>query len=261
VFILALALIVFEYQFFFPIPTVPATIPEPVRALGERDDIRAVFDVPWEHLLTDKDAMYLQTGHGLPMLAGHITRRTPLNPAEGFLLQRTLDPALLDMEGVDVIILHKEWADAEGRMDALLRERLGAPTYEDERIAIFEVPVHSGDAPRFIASVELPDEITNQASLYFYAPQPGTVRLVGQIAANTSREALLYLDDLPILEWTVQGQLGLNVPVEVDSAGYHTLTIAVDPPCPSGGDPTLRCASLRISHVTLDEYVPLATVH
>jgi hypothetical protein len=259
VFILGLALIVFEYQFFFPIPTVTATIPEPVRALGERDDIRTVFDVPWEHLLTDKDAMYLQTGHGLPMLAGHITRRTPLNPAQGFLLQRTLDPALLDAAGVDVIILHKEWADAEGRMDALLRERLGAPTYEDERVAVFEVPAYSDGAPRFIASVELPDEITNQASLYFYAPQPGTVRLVGQIAANTSREALLYLDDLPILEWTVQGQLGLNVPVEVDSAGYHTLTIAADPPCRSGGDLTLRCDSLSVSDVTLDEYVPLAT--
>src|SRR5699024_5069533 len=132
----------FEYQFFWTMPTVPAIVPEPVRALNERDDIRAVFNVPWEHLLTDKDGMYLQTGHGLPMIAGHITRRTPLNPAVGFVLQRTLDPALLDAAGVDVIFLQKEWADANGRLDALLRERLGAPIYEDERIAVFEAPAY-----------------------------------------------------------------------------------------------------------------------
>lgn len=254
-----MALIVFDYQFFWAIPTVPAAIPEPVIALGAREDVRAVFNVPWQHLLTDKDGMYLQTGHGLPMIAGHISRRTPLNPAVGFLLQRTLNPALLDAAGVDVIILHKEWADADGGLDELLRQHLGSPTYEDERLALFDVPPYAGAAAGFVASANMPDEITSDASLYFYAPQPGTVRLTGRMAAAASREARLYLDDAPLLGWTVQGEMGLNVPIEIDSAGYHTLTLAVDPPCPSGGDPTLRCASLRLTDVTLDEYAPLAT--
>src|SRR5690606_4720520 len=148
--LLLMALIAFEYQFFWGMPTVPATIPQQVVELREREDVRAVFNVPWEHLLTDKDGMYLQTGHGLPMIAGHITRRTPLNPAMGFLLQRTLDPALLDQAGVDIIILHKEWDDEEGALDAFLRGRLGAPFYEDQLITVFNVPPYVGEPLGFI---------------------------------------------------------------------------------------------------------------
>src|SRR5690606_14066627 len=235
--LLLMALIAFEYQFFWGMPTVPATIPRQVVELREREDVRAVFDVPWEHLLTDKDGMYLQTGHGLPMIAGHITRRTPLNPAMGFLLQRTLDPALLDQAGVDIIILHKEWDDEEGALDAFLRGRLGAPFYEDQLITVFNVPPYVGEPPGFISSIELPDQIGEQADLYFYAPAPGTVTLTGQVASDSPRDAILYLDNTPILEWTVQNEIGLNVPVEIQSAGYHTLTIAADLPCPTIGDP------------------------
>jgi hypothetical protein len=255
--IVLIALIIFEYQFFFPLPTVPATIPEPITALSDRDDVRAVFDIPWEHLLTDKDGMYLQTGHGLPMIAGHITRRTPLDPAKGFLLQRTLDPALLDMTGVDIIILHKDWDDEDGLTDAFLREHLGAPFYEDERIAVFNVPPYAGDAPGFIASIELPEDITSSADLYFYAPQPGTVTLTGQVASDNPRDTILYLDNAPILEWTVQGEMGLNVPIEIETSGFHTLIIATDPPCPEVSDPALECVALRVSDVELEGYTPL----
>ena len=258
-FLVLMPLITFEYQFFWAMPTVPATIPQQVIALREREDVRAVFDVPWEHLLTDKDGMYLQTGHGLSMIAGHITRRTPLNPAVGFLLQRTLDPALLDMAGVDIIILHKEWADAEGELEASLRERLGAPVYEDARIAIFNVPPHTGDAPEFISSINLPDEIGGQASLYFYAPNPGTVILTGQVASDSPRDAILSLDNTPILAWMVQDEIGLNVPIEIETAGYHTLTLATDPPCPTISDPALECVTLRVSGVELENYEVLVT--
>jgi hypothetical protein len=254
-----MALIAFEYQFFWELPTVPATIPDAIAALGARDDVRAVFDIPWEHRLTDKDAMYLQTGHGLPMIAGHITRTTPLNPAVGYLLQRTLDPALLERAGADIIILHKQWDDEAGLTDAFLRVRLGAPIFEDERFAVFDVPPYTGDAPGFIASVELPEAIADQGSIYFYAPQPGTVTLRGQVAADGARRARLALDSEIILEWTVQGQIGLDVPVELDSAGYHTLTIAADPPCPVDSDPTLRCNALRVSDVELENYTPHPT--
>jgi hypothetical protein len=255
----AVVFIVHEYQFFWAMPTIPATIPQQVMDLREREDVRAVFDVPWEHLLTDKDGMYLQTGHGLPMIAGHITRRTPLNPAIGFLLQRTLDPALLDMAGADVIILHREWADSEGELDASLRERLGTPFYEDDRIAVFNVPPYTGNPPEFISSIELPDEIEGQVSLYFYAPNPGTVILTGQVASDSPRDAILSLDSTPILEWTVQGVIGLNVPIEIESAGYHTLTLAADPPCPTISDPSLECVTLRVSGVELVGYTPLFT--
>jgi hypothetical protein len=210
-----MGLIAFEYQFFWSMPTVPATIPDPVIALAEREDVRAVFDIPWEHPLTDRRDV--PTGHGLPMIAGHITRETPLNRRKAFCFS-VLDPALLNMAGVDIIILHKDWDGAEGRTDAFLRERLGAPFYEDDRIAVFNVPAYTGDAPGFIASVELPDEIGGRASLYFYAPQPGTVTLTGRIASDSPRDAILYFDNTPILEWTVQSEIGLNVPIEIETS-------------------------------------------
>jgi hypothetical protein len=162
------------------------------------------------------------------------------------------------MAGVDIITLHKEWADAEGRTDAFLRQQLGTPFYEDDRIAVFVLPPYSGDAPGFITSIELPDEIGGRASLYFYAPQPGTVTLSGQLAADTARNAILYLDDTPILEWTVQEEMGLNVPIEIAAAGFRTLTIAADPPCPEIGDPALECVTLRVSGAKLEDYVSLS---
>ena len=111
---LAVTAILWEYQLFWSgMPTIPGVVPEPIAHLAQRDDVRAVFDIPWEHLLTDKDALFLQTGHQRPLIAGHVTRRTPVNPAKLWLLQATLDPALLNAAGADIIILHKEWDDAE----------------------------------------------------------------------------------------------------------------------------------------------------
>ena len=43
---LLLAAILFDYQWFWPFPTLNATIPAEITALGQRDDLRAVLDVP-----------------------------------------------------------------------------------------------------------------------------------------------------------------------------------------------------------------------
>jgi len=75
------AVAVFEYQAFFPQYTVPADIPAPIAALRDRDDVRAVFDVPWGNLLAAKQGMYLQTAHEQPLIAGQVTRRTPVSGA------------------------------------------------------------------------------------------------------------------------------------------------------------------------------------
>jgi hypothetical protein len=40
------------------------------------------------------------------------------------------------------------------------------------------------------------------------------------------------------------------------SAGYHTVTVALEPPCPSLYDATLRCSALWTSELTLDDFVP-----
>lgn len=250
------ALIIADYQFFWPLPTIPGDVPAPIAALGDRDDVRAVFDIPWDHPLTDKDGMYLQTGHSLPMIAGHITRQTLLNPAVGNLLQHTLDPALLNAAGADVIILHKQWADEAGETRQFLIARLGEPLYEDDRFAVFEAPQAENTAPSFLFWADAPDTLTDEAHLYVYAPERGTVTLTGEMRSDSPRRARLLLDSTLILEWTVHGQLGLQVPVTLPDAGYHTLTLALDPPCPRVDDPALRCAAVDLSGLALEGYAP-----
>lgn len=249
-------LIAFEYQTFWPLPTLPAAIPQPIQQLGQRADVRAVFDVPWAHPLTSKDGLFLQTGHGLPLIGGHITRRTPLDPAKGVLLEETLDPALLDAAGVDVIILHRGWADSQGRTEARLRAQLGQPWYEDARFAVFEVPAYAGDAPGFVTVNIVPEQIDERGELFLYAPVPGTVTLTGAVSAPAPRRAVVTINGETVSEWTAAGASSLNIPIALPAAGYHTIGLHVVPPCPQPPDPALACAPLFARELALVNFVP-----
>ncbi len=246
-------LIAFEYQFFFPVPTTDAVIPDAIRALAERDDVRAVFNVPFQHPLVDKAGLYLQTGHEHPMIAGHITRQTPLDPAVGWLLQ-TFDPALLDAAGADMVILHREWADPD--FEAQTYAHFGAPIYEDERFAVFEAAPYTGAPPAFTWVSQVSAEVSDSAAVYLYAPEPGTVTLTGRLAGD-ARHAALALNGAPLVTWTVNGEQGWNLPIDLPTAGFHTLTLTVDPACPPANAVTLVCRSLHVQHLELRDYRPL----
>ncbi len=103
--------IIFEYQIYWPFPTVPAEVPTPIADIANRDDVRAVFNVPTGNPLATKQAMYLQTAHERPIIGGQMTRQTPVNPAVLNLLEGTLNPGLLDAAGVDFVIVHRQYAD------------------------------------------------------------------------------------------------------------------------------------------------------
>lgn len=249
------ALLLIDFQWFMPMPTIPAEIPAAVRALGEDPSIRAVFDVPWQHLLTDKDALYLQTGHGLPLIGGHIVRRTPLDPAKGTLLQETLDPYLLDAAGVDVIIQHRQWdADPDARA-ARLSEQFGPPLYADERISVWRVTHEDGAVPSFQMIDALTGSVTDEASLYFYAPDSGTAALSLTLNSHSPRALALLLDDQPVdapfVGGPFSGTASFELPLTFE-AGFHALTLALDPPCVPLADPALTCAAVIVSGVTLE---------
>lgn len=131
-----LLFILFEYQSFWPLPTYSAEIPSPVSALAARDDVHAVFNLPWDNVLAAKDALWLQTAHEKPMIAGQVTRKTPVSPAKLTILQNTLDLALLDAAGVDIVIVHKTY---DAALAEQVRTKLGDPFYEDDKLALFEV--------------------------------------------------------------------------------------------------------------------------
>ncbi|MBL8147176.1 MAG: hypothetical protein JNL34_12390 [Anaerolineae bacterium] len=252
---LAALLIVVDFQWFLPMPTIDAEVPAAVRALGEDDAIRAVFDVPWQHPLTDKDALYLQTGHGLPLIGGHITRRTPLDPAKGMLLQESLDPFLLNAAGADVIILHKQWDDDPAARAGQLTEHFGPPLYEDDRIAVWRVPHDESAAPRFVTVDQLTGTLAGSRSLHFFAPEAGEAALTLTLTSATPRQLSLTLDGQPIAApftgASFAGEEAFSVPLAFGE-GMHTLTLAADPPCPPEPYPALECAAVEISAVRLD---------
>ena len=250
-FAVLIALVIFDYQSFWPFPTIPGTVPEPVQALAQRDDIRAVFDLPWEHLLAEKDGMFLQTGHQKPMIAGQIARRTPVDPAKLTVLQDTLDPALLDAAGVDLLILHKEWADDADTFQARMP---GDLLYDDASIAVYEVPAQS-DSPQ---STSLPSDdssIEGHVDSYLYAPEPGWTTLTGQLQAG-GRDIALLLDGQQIHRWDAMDAIALNLPLPISTAGYHTVTLAVEPPCPQHFSPTLRCRSVQVDSLAFGAFTP-----
>lgn len=220
--------------------------------LAERDDIRAVFDIPWEHLLTDKDAMYLQTGHQHPLIAGHITRRTPVDPARLTVLQNTLDPALLDAAGADIIILHKDWSDNQGVLDSFARQQLGKPYYEDGRIALFTAPPVL-NPPEFQVVLPPTTALRNRMSIYLYTPAPGWVELSAAVQAN-QREIRFLQDENLVETWPINGAADIRGAVFLEQPGYHTLTLAVIPPCPAADSGILVCAAVEVSglEVTLN---------
>ncbi|MEO1162830.1 MAG: hypothetical protein AAFV98_03515 [Chloroflexota bacterium] len=141
-------LTVFDYQSFWSQPLRPATVPQAIADLRDDDSIQAVFNIPYQHALAAKDALYYQTAHQHPLIAGQITRTTPVNPAKLALLQVTLDPALLTQAGADIVILHRRRAASIGELDSLTARanaQFGAPVYSDDEIAIYRVPETPSD--------------------------------------------------------------------------------------------------------------------
>ncbi|MBZ0290849.1 MAG: hypothetical protein K8I30_24695, partial [Anaerolineae bacterium] len=258
------ALVLYEYPFFWSngapdMPTLPGSVPPPIAELAGHDSIRAVFDIPWDHLLTDKEAMFLQTGHQRPILAGHIARRTPVDPARLSVLQATLDPALLNVAGADVVILHKQWDDAEGKTEAFARAQLGDPFYEDDNYAAFNVP-ESTAAPEFTAVLSGATLVTDHADSYIYTPAPGWV-LLSQTLDAAGRDVNLSLNGRPIDRWHLSGRALTQTPLFLPEAGYYTVTLALDPPCPTIISPALVCNSVKLSDASLGDWMAVAQVN
>ena len=244
-----MALLLVDYQVYWPLPTHSAAIPEAVYALAVRDDVRAILDLPWNNPVAAKDALYLQTAHHKPLIAGHVTRSTPVSPAKLTLLEQTLNPDLLDAAGADIVILHKAYISDE-QID-FTHEALGEPLYEDSSIALFNVPEATG-APEFAGLTSDQDAIERHADSYLYAPQTGWVDFSGTLQAD-GREVELLLNQQVIQRWQVDGTLDFHVPIPVEAGAYYVLRLALNPPCPIVDDPALECRAVAVSNLAFSQ--------
>ena len=244
------AAIVFEYQTFFPLPTTTAAIPAGVAALAERTDVRAIFSAPWNNLVAAKTDLYWQTAHQHALIAGQVTRQTPVSPAKLNLLE-TFDPALLHAAGADVVLIHRDFDD--GSLERAARARLGTPFYEDERVSLFRTP-DAEEASALRVILPPAGEIANTADTFLHSPERGcpgcsfhevdwivfTATLTGE-----ARSVTLLQDNIAVHRWQVDGATNIRLPLPV--FGYSTVRLALDPPCPINTDPALICHTVTLS--------------
>jgi len=246
------AAIAFDYATFGfgQFPTTPAIRPDGVIALRARADVRAVFDVPYDSLIVSKRGLYLHTLHGLPLIAGQVTRQTPVDPAKLAILQAALDPAALHAAGADVVIVHRR-EDADGALYARAGLRLGAPTYQDETVALFAVPP-TDTVPEFRVLVPASSAIETRLPVYLYAPTATGALLTMAVSAPDGIRDLLLLDDAgaALGRYTIDGAADVIVFVGLD-AGYSTIMLTADPPCLTPPSATLTCRRLVVTGLTL----------
>lgn len=245
--------IFWDYRAFWPMPNVPAEIPSSVYALADRDDIRAIFSVPWDDRILAKHALYFQTAHEQPIIAGQFIRDTPVNPAKLSILQHTLDAALLKWAGADVVIWHKGGPASE-TLNTLTRATLDTPYYEDEQIAIFNVPEPPA-TPAFTTLLAAQTHLEHRADSYFFAPEAGWVEFTGTLNAN-GREVTFWLDDQQIYRVHVESETVFRIPLLLREAGFYTARLQAEPPCPAVGSAALTCREVEIEQLALENFAP-----
>lgn len=254
--VVAMTAITFEYQGYWSnwrpeFPTISAEIPAEIRNLANDDAVRAVLNLPYDNLLVAKEAMYLQTGHQHPIIGGFISRQTPVSPAKLSILQHTLDFALLDATGVDVIILFREWDET---LNNTVYTKLGTPFYENNRIAAFHVP--EPDAVPQVTVREQQTCSTYPCNQSIYTPEPAWMLFTADLQTIGSRTLDVQVDGETIHTLTVNESAELSVPVLID-AGYHTLSLALNPPCPDHPAPSrLICHTIDAENVMLSAPMP-----
>ena len=246
--------IIWEYQLFPLFPTMPADIPPAVYDLQQRDDIRAIFNVPVGNVLVAKDGTYLQVAHEKALIAGQVARETPVNPAKLAILQESLDPDLLREAGVDVVIVHT-WRTDVSDLFTRANDRLGQPIYQDDRLAIFNVP-ETDASVSFYSRLTSRNEVTDQHVGDFYRSETGWLQLTGVIQTDprANRQVQLLLNNEIIHEWDFAGERLFTTTIPVAEAGYHRLTLQLDPPCPRNNNPVLICQTVDVQTWTLTDW-------
>lgn len=243
-------LFVEDYKLFDAFPNVSADIPREIQNLRRRRDVRAIYNVPHDNPNAVKEAMYLQSAHAKPLIAGQEARVTTVDRARLTLLAK-FHPSLLHDAGVDIVIINKERALESGQLDLLhwrARQSLGAPLFEDQRFAVYDTPELRERAPAVYSPIaEARSHIT-----YVYKEQPGWLEYSAVLEA-VNRRVHLSLNDTPLETLQVNGRIPLSIPLPIARRGYHTLRIAADPPCPERIDTNLLlCQDVKVENVRIE---------
>ena len=239
-----------DYKLFAAFPSVPADIPREIQNLKRRRDIEAIYNVPYDNPQAVKEAMFLQTAHAKPLIAGRDARTTTVDRARLTLLAK-FRPSLLQEAGADIVIINKERALESAQLDLLqwrAQQGLGEPLFEDQRYVVYETPIRRDRA----SAVYSPIAETQSHVTYIYKEQPGWLEF-NVVLEAVNRRVHLSLNDSPLETLQVNGRIPLSIPLPIARRGYHTMRIAPDPPCPERLDTSvLLCQRVTVEDVRIE---------
>jgi hypothetical protein len=152
----AVALLVFEFLPIWPFPTGDAQIPPVIRYIASQPGDGALLHLPLKRRAVNHRALYFQTALDRPIVGGEVLRMLPETPPwwetiEGLIVsdpasdavpRPTVDQrrAWLRHFDVDWVVLHRLFAEDEGRYRPFIEELLGPAAAEDETLIAFPVP-------------------------------------------------------------------------------------------------------------------------
>lgn len=152
----AVAWLALDYAVVWPFPQATVVAPEPLRAAAEDERTYAIASVPIAKRQISNYAMLYQTVHDHPIVGGYIHRDPPGTREwskafdavfQAGSAQAAWDPAegraWLEGLGIGRLLIHADYVDAEeyAVRRALVTSWLGPPSYRDEALSIYSVPL------------------------------------------------------------------------------------------------------------------------
>lgn len=252
--------ILLEYQLFWPYSTGSADQGDHFVQLAQMDDVEAVYNYPALNPTAQMQAMYQQTIHGKPMVAGQLYRLSPQDPALLHVIDAAIDgtavaivapepkptampeevlPHLLNVAGADRLIVHKRFVPDAAELIARLRNILGDPEFEDDWHAAFVVPESSALQEELILLVPAQDEwraagptiptgtvehfsvFGDQGTWYVYTTAPSNQLWYRLVHNHVDQRLIVYLDDRVM--WAGDVRYGYAILRFWERPGFHTL--------------------------------------
>ena len=233
-----------DYRLHDEFPSLPANIPQAIHDVAARQDVRAVFNAPFDDARAVKLALYLQTAHGKPLFTGRDLRDPALDAARLELLS-SFEPSLLWEAGADMVVVQRQSGFHPRQIDDIrnrARDQLGEPIYEDDRFSVYETPF-SRRTP-LVLHASRADEDAHV--IYIYKAQPGWLEFNATLVA-VNRRAILSLNGVQLDSVLVNGTIPLSLPLPIARRGYHSFRLDLDPPCPASPNMALlQCPGVSV---------------
>ncbi|MBK8027351.1 MAG: hypothetical protein IPK19_39645 [Chloroflexi bacterium] len=107
--------------------------------------------------------------------------------------------------------------------------------------------------PPFTALPPAIESFADSIVIPVYTPTTTGALLSASLAAD-GRDVVVRLDDQPepVARWSINGAADASVFVGLE-AGFHLLTLTLDPPCVISPDPTLVCRQVSVARLSLEK--------